>query len=384
MVVRSRAAWWVVASLVLVSAACGGGSDGGSRSSADDALASLDVFSRRVAVRTTADFVAARDGQDLSEGDKVRTDPAGFAEVTFFEGSWMRVDSGATLTVRSLKDTAQRRAVSTGIDTGRSWQRVKELGEKEHEFEVQTPVATAAVRGTAFGIDCTTPDACTFSVVDGVVELRLTAGGEVTLRAGQRLTIRRGERAGSPEDVGIDALRRDPWIATNLALDESEEKPGQSLTATGLAGTYNFTRTVVVGNPNLPVGQTDTGVVALTCAGTPCVLESDTGWDNIQLVGPVLRSADSLTNECPAESGTGTIGLDSAVALRATAFETFGGRQVPARLEGTQTLAATRIPPTCDGQNDPVTFSLVLERRNAAPPAPGSTQPPSSEVHFGS
>jgi hypothetical protein len=83
-------------------------------------------------------------------------------------------------------------------------------------------VAVGSVRGTEFSIDCTvTPVACTFAVVDGVVVLALSGGSSVTLRAGDVLSVQQDAPVGTPQNVGVDQLKQDPWIAKNLALDAS-------------------------------------------------------------------------------------------------------------------------------------------------------------------
>jgi hypothetical protein len=82
----------------------------------------------------------------------VRTDTTGFAELLFHDGSWMRVESDATLTVAELADGDGADVVHTSIDTGRAWSRVRELTAPEDRFVVDTPVATASVRGSTSSI----------------------------------------------------------------------------------------------------------------------------------------------------------------------------------------------------------------------------------------
>lgn len=242
-----RARAWVGAVLaVLLVASCSSGqeeaSDAGASAAA--ALARLDILSTDVAVRTQGsdDFAQGRSGQDLGQGDQVRTDPTGFAEVVYFDGSWQRVENSATLSLTELTDTETGDVVRTGIDQGRAWQRVEALTDDDDAFEVETPVAVAVVRGTAFSIECLIdPEACTFAVVEGTVEVVLPDGTRLTLTAGQRVTLTEDEPPGTVEDVGVDVLRQDEWIAKNIGRDESDppaplgggagagsDEPGQS------------------------------------------------------------------------------------------------------------------------------------------------------------
>jgi hypothetical protein len=209
----------ITAALTLLAAGCSSG--GGSSDAGDGGLAELQVLSTDVQVRTPdTTFESAESGRELGQGDEVRTDATGFAEVVFFDGSWQRIESGATLTLTELVDIEGSQVVRTGLDQGRAWQRVESLTNEEDAFAVDTPVAVASVRGTAFSIECEgTPIECTFSVVEGVVALELSAGTTVEVRAGQRLVVERDLAAGPPEDVGVDQLRSDDWIAQNLERD---------------------------------------------------------------------------------------------------------------------------------------------------------------------
>ena len=134
-------------------------------------------------------FEPATEGQSLVVGDKVKTDTTGFAELTYHDGSWQRIEQSATLTIEELTDKGDTDTVKTSIDIGQSWNRVQELTEPDDAYEVETPVGTAAVRGTQFATNCPTTTECTFKVVDGTVIVTPLTGDPVTLTAGQQTTI---------------------------------------------------------------------------------------------------------------------------------------------------------------------------------------------------
>ena len=207
--------------LGLLASACGGGGGAGAGGDSEEALAELNVLSTDVQVSTEGTgFESAESGRPLGQGDEIRTDATGFAEVVFFDGSWQRVERGATLTLTELVDIEGGRVVRTGIDQGRAWQRVEALTNEEDAFAVDTPVAVASVRGTAFAIDCSgEPVSCAFAVVDGVVSVQLSDGAEVPIEAGQQLVVHRDLPVEAPQDVGLEQLRAVDWIAENLELD---------------------------------------------------------------------------------------------------------------------------------------------------------------------
>jgi hypothetical protein len=225
----------VVALLAVVSltgAACSGGdateSAGDGVGGGDRELASVEAIAPAVSARLgeAAAFEPVNSKTALGQGDQVRTDTTGFAEVVFFDGSWQRVENDVTLTLTELVDIEGGQTVRTGIDRGRAWQRVEALTSDEAAFEVDTPVAVASVRGTAFAIECVgDPITCDFSVVDGEVDVELSSGNSIGLQPGQVLTVAQDVDVGEPRTVGIDALRANPWIAANLARDQQPPGP---------------------------------------------------------------------------------------------------------------------------------------------------------------
>jgi hypothetical protein len=248
---------------VVVAAGCGdsddggGGADSGGSSSADVVSAVLGIITTNIDTDTGEGFADAVEGEELTVGDRVRTDDTGFAEVTYHDGSWMRVESEATLTIVDLVDGDVGQVVSTSIDTGEAWSRVRELSEPEDGFVVDTPVASAAVRGTAFAIDCEGDTVCTFSVLEGEVLVTPEVGDAVTLTAGQSLTVTAGEEPPAPAEPGVIGLARDEFIAKNLELDR-EQDPSLGPTEEEASG------------PDL--GEAFAATPVLVGAGTPEVL----------------------------------------------------------------------------------------------------------------
>jgi len=216
---------------LLVLSACSG--SGGGESASDDApsadgtevLATVRTLDPQVSVQaggSTAPEPVA-DERDLAQGDQVQTDAAGFAEITFFDGSWQRLEANTSVAMTELVDIEDGHIVRTGLDQGKAWNRVGALTSDEDAYAVDTPVAVASVRGTKFSIGCTpAPVACTFQVVEGTVELAVSNGQTVALTAGTQLVVDQDQPLGTPETVGVAALEADPWIAQNLEKDRTD------------------------------------------------------------------------------------------------------------------------------------------------------------------
>ncbi len=135
-------------------------------------FATLTVLEGQVEVAEDGgDFGPARDGQPLSQGDVVRTGDDGRAEIEYFEGSLTRLDFDTEF---ELEELATLDGTSTRIvgnkTKGQTWNRVTKLADADSRFEIKTPNATAAVRGTLFLTRCD-PTGCTFVSLEEAIEV---------------------------------------------------------------------------------------------------------------------------------------------------------------------------------------------------------------------
>jgi len=120
---------------------------------------------------TSRDFIEAKTGQSVREGFAVRTSRRSFAEITFTDGSAMRINEQTDLIVQSAKTLRRIR-----LNSGEVW--VKD--ENGSRTAVQTPVATATARGTEFTVSADGK----VSVSDGEVELTNKEGKTLVLGPG--------------------------------------------------------------------------------------------------------------------------------------------------------------------------------------------------------
>src|SRR2546428_12192937 len=150
--------------------------------------------------RAGAAFAPALDGEIYATGDLVRANVDGRAVLTFFDASSLSVDPGS-----QVKVVALNRLPSDGMQVtveqtlGRSWSAVTKLKTPDSRYEVKTPSASAAVRGTAFLTFVqqlpTGNTQTTYRVDEGTLEVTAAAGGTVTVSAGAQGTIAEGAKA---------------------------------------------------------------------------------------------------------------------------------------------------------------------------------------------
>ena len=349
--------WVAAASVAIVTtiSGCGGGGSG------DDA-ATLAIRDEAAQVRQARHaFRKAVDGQDLALGETVRTNGTGFVQIDYPDGSLTRIDSDATFTLRSLERTKQAQRVVAQLDGGRMWSRVERITSSEGRYEVDTQVATASVRGTAFDVDCRDPKgSCTFSVADGTVSVDPRHDRPVVLHRGESLTVSAdGTVVDAPRGSRAD-LDQDPWIRGNAGLDagRATRRP-RSLGGEAFAGTYDVTRTVTAnnGNTHYPMGPYDHFQLHLVCSGNPCELRA-TELPGLRLAGSRLVGVEHIPDTCPAGSGSGDVPTTQTEMLAVAARDAQGS---VTKLQGSFSLAA-EIPATCKAANQPVTVELVAVR----------------------
>jgi hypothetical protein len=156
----------------------------------------------------------AKVGSAVREGQGVRTFRRSFAEITFSDGSAIRVNEQTDLIVQSA---ATLRLIR--LEQGALWVR----DEHGSRTSVQTPVGTATARGTEFIVS----GDGTVTVKEGSVDLE-AKGVVLTIEAGQTGGIGPG---GTPEKLGNGVPDGgDNWY------DKGQAMPVPTLALGGLAG----------------------------------------------------------------------------------------------------------------------------------------------------
>ena len=139
---------------------------------AADSLANLKITVDSVQIKQKgkATFVDAKDGQALKQGDTVKTDADGRAEIDYTDGSITRLAGSTIFTISKLTNERGGRQTQGTLSVGETWNRAAKVSETG-SFEVKAGGTTAAVEGTAFVAKCV-PTAegsrtvdCTFTAV---------------------------------------------------------------------------------------------------------------------------------------------------------------------------------------------------------------------------
>lgn len=130
---------------------------------------------------------------DLASGDEVKTARASTAEIMLDDGSKMKLAP-----MSAFKLTSEtKEAVSVGLYIGRVRSWVKKFSKK---FEVRTPSAVCAVRGTDFMVGADGNGNTNVEVYDGSVLAGDASGNSSLLQQGQFVNIPNGGNVGQPQN----------------------------------------------------------------------------------------------------------------------------------------------------------------------------------------
>lgn len=143
-------------------------------------------------------FAPALNGDLLASGDVVRSNSQGLGVLSFFDGSTVTIEQGSEVAVTALSRVGSDGInVTLGQTLGRTWSSVQKLGSSS-QFQIKTPSATAAVRGTGFEVVVAVVGGIlttTVTVHEGAVLVTADAGGSVLVTAGTFVVIPLGATA---------------------------------------------------------------------------------------------------------------------------------------------------------------------------------------------
>ena len=138
----------------------------------DTALAHLKITVDHVSVKADgkSSFKPGTDGMVLKQGDTVKTDNSGRAEIDYTDGSLTRLAGSTVFTISRLTNDQGGRQTQGTLSVGETWNRAAKVSETG-SFEVKAGGTTAAVEGTAFVAECVPQNSgdqqvsCTFTAV---------------------------------------------------------------------------------------------------------------------------------------------------------------------------------------------------------------------------
>lgn len=184
--------------------------------------------------KDTAIWRPVRVGDKLFEGDRIKTAEGAKAELLLEDGSFIRLREKTTLIIKTTRQKISTQATEHNLElrVGEIMLELKELN-KGSTFEVQTPTAVAAVRGTTYYVRTGT------MMVDGVeksfVEIFVDAGlvDYTNIVSGTSCIVPGGQGAIVFDDGTIEGpypvppSAQDAWRSSyDMKYDDSQDKKG--------------------------------------------------------------------------------------------------------------------------------------------------------------
>jgi hypothetical protein len=175
-------------------------------------------------------WAAATAGARLEKGDALRTSESAVATVTFFDGSTIELKFATVIKVVELQQQANQTTISMSQQVGQTVSRVTQLLDPASKYEVETPAAFAAVRGSEMFVSVEKDGLTLVGNIEG--DIRATAGGvEVKIPEGMHSIIFPGMTPGQPRQVANPIIYRTP-VMTDSA-DDLFDKDGSPNTGAG-------------------------------------------------------------------------------------------------------------------------------------------------------
>jgi tetratricopeptide (TPR) repeat protein len=114
------------------------------------------------------DWYSALIMQVLTSGDALKTGAYGKLDVLFIDGTQIKVHNKTILVIKDVRKPTQKKGTILGLEVGEIWSRAKSVPEG---LTIETPSATAAIRGTDWDIVVDKKGTSYLTVLKGTVEL---------------------------------------------------------------------------------------------------------------------------------------------------------------------------------------------------------------------
>ena len=163
------------------------------------------------------------EGANVVAGTQITTGPAGTVTLNWMDGTRVRVGANTIMTVLQcqINNTTKAETSLFKLDAGEILVRVRKLLSGQSKFEIQTPTATAGVRGTVFAV----------RVESGKTEVEVFEGQvKVDSSTGQELEVSPGRKAETSTDkAAVEDLS--PAEQATWAKEQGQMGPYLAVTA---------------------------------------------------------------------------------------------------------------------------------------------------------
>ncbi|MCK4323595.1 MAG: FecR domain-containing protein [Armatimonadetes bacterium] len=176
----------------------------------------------------------------VQAGDRLSTEGMeGRCTLNWIDGTRIRMEPASELTVQKCQVNRGAEQAAFRLDIGKIWIRVLRVLSQQDKFLINTPTATAGVRGTMFAVEVAADGATEISVYEGQVTVA-DDSGEVKVVANTVAWLGRGQAG--PQVTAFSAQQQEIWqqqmqhLGPYLVLtspDNNAEFLGDTITVEG-------------------------------------------------------------------------------------------------------------------------------------------------------
>lgn len=155
------------------------------------------------------DWVDLKKSDIVVQGTKIRTGKDSAAEITFEDGScfFLKPETYLDITTARKRDPYYM-IRKLFVPVGRTLMKIKKSTGQDSRFEIHTPSAISAARGTRFRVSVNTDNITRTEVLEGVVGVK-GQGKEVLLDQGKGTYVKKGHRPNAPARLLLPPRTKD-------------------------------------------------------------------------------------------------------------------------------------------------------------------------------
>lgn len=143
-------------------------------------------------------WLPARKGLPLDQGDRLRTGEKAWCELLFKDGSFIKMEAGSETAAETLQATPEGRIFSFSFLRGKAlWMAAKLRKGAASKFSIRTPSAVCAVRGTDFSIIVSSAGETSVGLYQGEVA--------VSNELGEKVLLAGSEASAGPGEIALQA-----------------------------------------------------------------------------------------------------------------------------------------------------------------------------------
>jgi hypothetical protein len=176
----------------------------------------------------STDWRNARPNMTMEVGDQIYTREESFVELHYANGAVVRMDEKSKVTV----EYCSAGTIKSRSSVGAVWVNMKKLATPTKSFEVSSPTATAAIRGTVFQMNAAADSSTSVAVYDGKVAVGPTDDLKGKLKQEKKeAAVSDPQEVNGPEEIpGPYEVSLDQWQSIVAGQQISVRKDGKFAT----------------------------------------------------------------------------------------------------------------------------------------------------------